>query len=905
MSESKDNNNLKNGLFDDSLFDEEDFFSSEDEEKNDAELLESLSAKYGASSEEEKAAKEESAPDETPKEDEAETLDDLFDDGADYPEEEPEEEADDEGSVREEAQNILPEVSDESDVPAEEETIDDLPEDIFDDISEDLDDVSDEVPGGEYVTDTFSALSEDGQQEEETASEETSEEIPEPETEPAAEESVSETEEEPAEVPEERELTTDEAIEKFLKGDLKEDDTPGDALDELMSDLPENLVNPAAEPAAEENDSFTQTDIALPEGIENIELNSADENTIGTTDMNLRIAFGLEDNEEDSENVKSTVKKIGDRFESEKRTIAKYKPDHVEFTDTIQAKDFAYEYKVKRRNIRFRIIAAFIVTALLAIYENIEPITKLLSGSPKQFAGVFDPAVYPVVHIMASLQLMLLVAILALPEIVSGVRKLFKGYPTPESLTAVLMVFGVVYSGIASYFADPLKPIYLYNAVPAMSGLMTLLYSRMNIKREMMSFFIAGSKKTKYVMRRMTDDDAVNNFYSDDEEVDEGEIMQIEKAGFVDGFFSRMAVPDGMSTTYMTIIMCVAVAASVIFGVISGISSKSAMDVSSSIYLMLLVLSPLSLYISFSYPFYRFSKAAFKINSAVVGNGSLEEYATTSVVTLSDTNLFPSVGVKVQNIRIYNNARIDRLLYYASSVFAKAGGPLADVFEVATIEMGNSDDVEILAADKGFLDTKTDGINITFGSYAALTAREFDIPEDIAMDDVDFSDEMSIMYMFREKVLVAKMYIKYVIDGDFETIISQFDDFGMYVCVKTYDPNIDEDMIASKLDIESCPVKVVRFANEAEVECYSERSDSGLVSLSSPKSLLQLLPYCDKTIHTRRTGGALTIMSIIISLILMVIFKISGSLSEVNSLYVCLYHMGWMIPTFFASRIFI
>ena len=65
-------------------------------------------------------------------------------------------------------------------------------------------------------------------------------------------------------------------------------------------------------------------------------------------------------------------------------------------------------------------------------------------------------------------------------------------------------------------------------------------------------------------------------------------------------------------------------------------------------------------------------------------------------------------------------------------------------------------------------------------------------------DDVDLSDELSIMYMFRENKLVAKMYIKYVMDSDIDLILKQFSGSGLYVCVRTFDPNIDEAMIAKK-----------------------------------------------------------------------------------------------------------
>ena len=154
-------------------------------------------------------------------------------------------------------------------------------------------------------------------------------------------------------------------------------------------------------------------------------------------------------------------------------------------------------------------------------------------------------------------------------------------------------------------------------------------------------------------------------------------------------------------------------------------------------------------------------------------------------------------------------------------------------------------------------------------------------------------------------MLIAKMYIKYVLDGDIESMLLQFQDYGMYVCVRTYDPNIDEEMICSKLAMRNPPVKVVPYRDAADVKGYVERVDSGFVTYSSPKTLLQLLPYCDKTIHTKRTCAALAIMSMIISLMLIAVFTMSSGLAFLRSIHVILWHVCWMLPVYLASKIFI
>ncbi len=701
----------------------------------------------------------------------------------------------------------------------------------------------------------------------------------------------------------ERELTTDELIEEFIRnGGFASFDAPEQPESE-PAEAPEFVLDNGEDTSESAAELDTEA-LPTPENIDDFDFNTADTDGVGTTDMNLRIAFGLEEDDDVEEELSDAVKKLGDRLEANRRVGKKALPEHAEYTDPIQARDIAGEFKKRRRGVSLRLFFSLVFAALLLVFENISVITELLTGSAKQFAGALDPAKYPVVYIMVSLQLLLLCAVFALPELRHGLKRLFAGAPTPESISLLLVAAGIVLSSVAAYFAKDTSEIVTYNAVSAASVVMTLVYSRLNIKREMMSFYIVGSKKRKFAMKNVPDNESLLDMSDCDEDM-YGDVMRVEQCGFVDGFFSRMSTPDTMTGAFVASIMALAVAAAVLFGIFTSRAGRSIVDIVSNAYLALIAMTPLALQLTFSYPFYRASRAAFENDSAIVGECSLDEYASAAVVSFDDGNLFPSFGVKVQNIRIYNNARIDRVLYYASSVFKSAGGPLSDVFEVATMEMGRSDSVELIDAETGFLEARVDGVRIIFGSHAALGAKGYEIADSVAQDDVDFSDELSIMYMFREDMLISKMYIKYVLDGDTESMLRQFRDYGMYLCVRTYDPNIDEDMICSKLAMKDVPLKVVRYRSPDDAKGTCERTDSGFVTYSSPKTLLQLLPFCDKVIHTKRTCAALTVMSIIISIMLIAVLTMSSGIGFLRGIHIIAWHVVWMLPAYIASKIFI
>ncbi len=695
-----------------------------------------------------------------------------------------------------------------------------------------------------------------------------------------------------------------------LLADL-DDDTVTDkaadtsATEENPAEAAEEVAEPAEEPAEVEDTGKSEGNPdELNREIEEVSSDAEKEDEddeIDPTDINLMVAFGL-DNKDNKK-----AKEFGDRLEAKQhsRESHKVKLDHPEFVDKTQIPKIRKEFRDKKISLWVRFTVCTVLTVLLMIFENIPLITKLFTGTEQQFAGVFDPAVYPVVYIMVSLQLMLLACFCAVDEITAGVKNILRGTPTPSGMTALLTLGGIVYSAVlAVTVVSPNEPV-MFNFVTAVSAMLTLICAMYNNKRESMNFAVIANRKPKHIVRRLPDEESEGEARAFAESEDACDVMKIEKTDFIDGFFGRLSRPDPSTGVFMTFAMSASVAIAVLFGIFVNLRGGDNTSVCRVVYSAMLMLAPLSAYVTFSYPMYRANIAAKEYDSAIIGDASLEEYSNASIISFDDKNVFPSYSVKVQNMRIYNNARIDRVLYYAASVFAYAGGPLQDVFEVATKDMGVSQNVKIFDTEAGFLATQVDGVNIIFGSSRNLQSRGLEIPEGALRDDVDLSDELSIMYMFRENKLVAKMYIKYVMDSDIDLILKQFSGSGLYVCVRTFDPNIDEAMIAKKAGMKKMPLKIVRYSSADEVGRYEEKVDSGLVTCGSPKSLLQVITYCGKVLHTKKTDIALGVLSVMIGAAILILLLLADSLSVLSSLLIVLYQLVWLIPITIASKVFI
>lgn len=626
----------------------------------------------------------------------------------------------------------------------------------------------------------------------------------------------------------------------------------------------------------------------------------AESGEVDDTDISLMLGLGLMDDEKTKTIGIDKVKSVEENIKREQTEKAK-KPA-FEFTERSQIKRIIDSYKYAFRATKVKLVIAILFSLMLLVFENISVLGI-------QFAGALDPAVYPVVYVMVDLQILLLCAAAAYEQILNGIALIFKGRPGPESLTSLMVLLAIAHSAVAAATATvPYEPT-LYNFPVSLGIVLSLVFTYLNIKREIFSFNVVSVKRPKYVLEKLGTDESrlESEIFSDDGMTDETpDVLRISKANFVDGYFARSETPSS-AKTLVALIIPIAVAFAAIFFVFDYLGGADISTSASTAYVAALFCLPISIFFTYSVPFYKANKAAFEMDSTIIGEVSLTEYSRASVISFDDKNVFPSYGVKIQNINFLNNGSIERVFYLATSVFSAVGGPLADVFGVATADIEKSTDVRITKSVTGCLEATVDGsIDVMFAKRSYLDENGIVSGADDWDSDSAYGDaDVSVMYMLIDGVPCAKFYVKYLIDTDFEAILRQLSANGMCVGVKTFDPNIDEEMIGRKIKLKKYPLRILRYTSVDQLTQQNARINSGIISRANTKSLLQTVTLCDKVLGVRRTNFFIKILSMAIGLIIAALITASGTMADVASVYIGLYQLVWILPMMLTTRIFI
>lgn len=626
------------------------------------------------------------------------------------------------------------------------------------------------------------------------------------------------------------------------------------------------------------------------------------ESEIDDTDVKLMMAFGME------EELASTVgfDKVSEVEEKLDRTnmdqqeaegLITGTDREIEFTSASQTKGIFRTYRKKYSSVLVRLLIGLVLLITAFLFENITVFGGSLPAS-------LDMAVFPLIHIMFDLQLLLIGGALIYRQVIGGTAALLKLKAVPESIMAVLLIVSVLYQ-LAACFVIPDAGLRMY-AFPVLLGVfLTLIYEFLNLKREIFCFNIVASKRAKFAIVKLANEEAELETEAFSQLLPENpHIFKIGRTMFADGFFARMRSVQAHHALFNTVIFSL-LAVSVMFFVLGYVFDGQIYSDIALAYIALLISMPLSVFITYSYPFYKASKEAYGVDSAILGESSLAEYSDANAISFDDKDVFPSYGVKVKSVKVYGENRIDYIIFNAASLFIKTGGPLADVFEIATRDLGHSDHVELIKVDSNGIEAVIEGAHIFMGKAAYIRSKGFYPKTESDENANDEDGDNSVMYMVLNDELAAKMYVQYVIDPDFEFVIKQLHKIGICVGIKTFDPNIDDAMMSTKIKISKYPVKVLKCKTTADVNEVSDRLESGILSKNSAKALLQTLSLCDKVTGVTKNNLIVKIFSVVISVILSAIIMILGMAASIPSVFIALYQIFWMIPMIIITRIFI
>lgn len=645
---------------------------------------------------------------------------------------------------------------------------------------------------------------------------------------------------------------------------------------------PENLPGEAIAAASEENGA------ADPDGFDE-------------TDANLMLAFGMEDElekamgKENADRLRSDMEKSIPEDQIKKKKVREEKPGELrEFITPVEAKGIFENYKTAFGKNALSLFAMAAVVIVLFFYENI--IT--LGG---HLPDALNPVYYPVVNVMVGLQFLFIGVGIAYRSLIKGIRGLIDRKPVPESFIPLILLVSVIFAVCVCFFSPDVTPV-TFNFPASLCLLFAVLNERMDLRREIMSFNIISSKRTKFALEKLELGDAELETKAFDKFLPkQPAVFKINKTGFIDGYFRRTKAYPSTKLVLKAFIPASAAiaAASLVMGAILLRDWQSAVMLAYTAFFFSL---PATVFIAFGLPAFRASKLAFAENSAFVGESALDEYTTAGSISFDDREVFPTAGVKLRSVKVFGSGRIDTVIYNVASIYSVLGGPLSDVLNVATADLGRSEDTEILSVDNEGVEALVDGKHLYAGKADYLRKNGYVPVSDPDDEEIVSGGEISIMYLVCDDEVIAKLYIRYRIDPGFEVTVKRLYKSGICVGIKTVDPNINDEMLSTKIKLAKYPVRVLKYSDISGSRRGSDRTDSGIVSKKSAKALLSVFTLCDRIKHVTKTNIAVDIITMITGLAVCIATAVIGSVVSVPSLYVALFQLFWLIPVYLMSK---
>lgn len=560
---------------------------------------------------------------------------------------------------------------------------------------------------------------------------------------------------------------------------------------------------------------------------------------------------------------------------------------HTEFTYQRQKEDITADYKHSRRVSGIKLIFTVVIAALLFVVECLPALGVAMPEA-------LDAEYYPVVFAMVTMQLAWLAGAFSYKEIANGFFGILQFRLTAGSILGILL-FGTTVFDVVNCALGMAAPV--YNFAVAFSALLVRAFEYLDIRREMMAFEIASSTHAKKHVAVAVPSEQIEGL--EDYTGEDSLVLRTEKCSFVENYFARTEKRSDGEIISNKYIVPVIAAFAVIALILSIVGDNSAAASVAACNAVLAVGMPVLILMSSAFPLYKAARKLSHSDSAIIGETSVEEYAGTTMICFDDADAFPSYGVALENLRIYGKGDIETIIEQMDAIFSKLGGPLRHVFALMIAECPKPYKVKIEGVHEDGVCASVDGSMLYVGNAAYMEANGITV--------VDKTTEIggkhfSTMYLAEEGTLRAKFFIRYTLDGSFESIVKKLARRGIASVILTGDANINDELLARSLDITRLPVKVVR-RNAADGASRSDRADSGIVSAGAVGDLVGTITMCDRLAGVLGTMRAVRIASAVICAILAVGATLLGMHTSISSLYVLLYHLFWLIPAWLVTKI--
>lgn len=629
-------------------------------------------------------------------------------------------------------------------------------------------------------------------------------------------------------------------------------------------------------------------------------------------DSDLMVALGYSEGSEAAERASRRNK------DELKRRIGDIGSDYVgafgyrgeEYRSNEQTDAVKKAYRSDSLSMILRAAGTAIFALVIVIYE--------LFG--KKFGGAISAADYPAVHILVSLQLLLLAAAFSWRQLVRGLVGIFRFELTPHSAAAAAVVSVLVYDAALAVAAP--DSFTLYNIPAAFCLVMSVVYDILDLERQVRAFNALSGFETCCTLERADQVELAaalgGSSSAGKEDARITTAMRLRRGNFAENYFKRTNKKNPALRALNYVIAPVMALSLVVF-LISLAAGRGFVPSVNTFTVMVLIAMPVFTMAGLIYPFCDMAKNLLRPTEVLLNEAEAEEYAGTDAVIFGEDDVFGPRSLLIKRIGLCGGAMasdVFEVLEGAATVFDKVGGVLAGAFRRAADSSigGNGTDVgaaEIKRLGDGGIAAEVGGRKYFIGNESFMTLSGIAAPVD--RDDRAFAENggSAVMYIAVDGEVALKMYISYIADEEFRGLVTTLSDRGIRPVMISNDPNIDDALMARLLGQLKCPLRVIRSNAEAESEdgekeekTAKDSVDAGLIADGSDwTSLVGALPACGKLCRVSELNNRISLGIIVLSVLLATFLGALGILGGMHSAYVLLYQIICVLPAVITSKL--
>ncbi len=471
------------------------------------------------------------------------------------------------------------------------------------------------------------------------------------------------------------------------------------------------------------------------------------------------------------------------------------------------------------------IIFAAICLGFMLVYENVGMF----------FGGFATKNIYLFAGI--DILLVLISAFIARKSVLDGIRCAVRGIFIPETVTAGVVAFSVLYN-VFLMLCRPLPEEAMLLGIPSgIAVMLTVLYRYYLLKREIKVFEVAasyGSYSTEvrmYGFRNTPEGSELDGYVSPD-----SSLYRINRISRIDGVYNEQPQRDecyGIIRILTLCIMCAAVVCGIVFGLIgrdlySGILSA---------YTVIALASPVSVFVALLVPRYIAATEAAADGGAIIGFDEESDEFDDNVIMLDDSALYPPESLKIVKFDVCKSPMLEKHLARAAAMFKKTGGTLSGLFRNMEQSLSGQETVTVTEVSEHGLTATVDGNTVRAGSASYMEKYGITVEKYIGV----LSADTRVLYISDNGEFFTRIVLSYTPNTALCRKIAGLRHADTVVSLKTCDPCIDKALVFCTTGLEPELLRVIKFEAGDDLAPAETDREGILVSNSGATGLISAL----------------------------------------------------------------